>query len=37
MSVVPAPGEPAQKQPIETDVGTTGTVTVSSWATKIRM
>jgi hypothetical protein len=37
ISVVPAPGEPAQKQPIETDLGTTATVTVSSWATKIRM
>jgi hypothetical protein len=35
ISVVPAPGEPAQKQPLETDLGTTDTVTVSSWATEI--
>ncbi|MEQ0564266.1 DUF4232 domain-containing protein [Amycolatopsis sp. NEAU-NG30] len=35
ISVVPSPGEPAQKQPLETDLGTTDTVTVSSWASKI--
>jgi uncharacterized protein DUF4232 len=35
ISVVPVPGEPAQKQPLDTDLGTTDTVTVSSWATEI--
>ena len=35
ISVVPVPGEPAQTQPLETDLGTTDTVKVSSWATKI--
>jgi hypothetical protein len=29
------PGEPAQKQPLDTDLGTTDSVTVSSWATEI--
>ncbi|WP_328644260.1 DUF4232 domain-containing protein [Amycolatopsis sp. NBC_00348] len=35
ISVVPVPGEPAQSQPLDTDLGTTDTVTVSSWATEI--
>jgi hypothetical protein len=35
VAVVPAPGEPVQKQPLKTDLGTTDTVTVSSWATEI--
>ncbi len=35
ISVVPAPGEPAQTQPLETDLGTTDSVKVSSWASKI--
>jgi hypothetical protein len=35
ISVVPVPGEPEQKQPLDTDLGTTDTVTVSSWATEI--
>jgi hypothetical protein len=35
ISVVPVPGEPAQKQPLDTDLGTTDTVTVSSWATEV--
>ncbi|MEV6913984.1 DUF4232 domain-containing protein [Amycolatopsis sp. NPDC051106] len=35
ISVVPVPGEPAQTQPLDTDLGTTDTVTVSSWATEI--
>jgi hypothetical protein len=35
VSVVPVPGEPAQKQPLDTDLGTTDSVTVSSWATEI--
>jgi hypothetical protein len=35
ISVVPVPGEPAQKQPLDTDLGTTDSVTVSSWATEI--
>ncbi|WIY06858.1 DUF4232 domain-containing protein [Amycolatopsis mongoliensis] len=35
ISVVPVPGEPAQKQPLDTDLGTTDSVTVSSWATGI--
>ncbi|MEU7788044.1 DUF4232 domain-containing protein [Amycolatopsis sp. NPDC049159] len=35
ISVVPVPGEPEQKQPLDTDLGTTDTVTLSSWATEI--
>ncbi|MET8850442.1 DUF4232 domain-containing protein [Amycolatopsis sp. NPDC004625] len=35
ISVVPIPGEPAQKQPLETDLGTTDTVKLSAWATAI--
>lgn len=35
IAVVPVPGEPAQKQPLDTDLGTTDTVTVSSWATEV--
>ncbi|MFJ1761605.1 DUF4232 domain-containing protein [Amycolatopsis sp. NPDC088138] len=35
ISVVPIPGEPAQKQPLETDLGTTDTVKLSAWATTI--
>jgi hypothetical protein len=35
IAVVPVPGEPAQKQPLETDLGTTDTVTLSSWSTEI--
>ena len=35
ISVVPVPGEPEQKQPLDTDLGTTDSVTVSSWATEI--
>jgi hypothetical protein len=35
ISVVPAAGEPAQTQPLETDLGTTDSVQLSSWATKI--
>ncbi|MEU4254413.1 DUF4232 domain-containing protein [Amycolatopsis sp. NPDC026612] len=35
ISVVPAPGEPAQNQLLDTDLGTTDTVTVSSWATEV--
>ncbi len=35
ISVVPVPGEHEQKQPLDTDLGTTDTVTLSSWATEI--
>ncbi len=35
ISVVPVPGEPAQKQPLETDLGTTDTVKLSAWASRI--
>ncbi|MFF1611341.1 DUF4232 domain-containing protein [Amycolatopsis sp. NPDC058278] len=35
ISVVPLPGEPAQKQPLETDLGTTDTVKLSAWASRI--
>ncbi len=35
VSVIPIPGEPAQKQPLETDLGTTDTVKLSAWATRI--
>lgn len=35
ISVVPIPGEPEQKQPLETDLGTTDTVKLSAWASRI--
>ena len=35
ISVIPVPGEREQKQPLETDLGTTDTVQLSAWATKI--
>ncbi|MEV6830810.1 DUF4232 domain-containing protein [Amycolatopsis sp. NPDC051102] len=35
ISVVPIPGEPAQRQPLETDLGTTDTVQLSAWASRI--
>ena len=35
ISVVTVPGEPAQTQPLDTDLGTTDSVKVSSWASKI--
>lgn len=35
IAVVPIPGEPEQKQPLETDLGTTDTVKLSAWATEI--
>ncbi|MEV6646719.1 DUF4232 domain-containing protein [Amycolatopsis sp. NPDC051371] len=35
ISVIPIPGEAAQKQPLETDLGTTDTVKLSAWATGI--
>jgi hypothetical protein len=36
ISVVPVPCEPAHKQPLDADLGTTDSVTVSSWATENR-
>jgi len=35
IAVIPIPGEPAQKQPLETDLGTTDTVELSAWASRI--
>jgi hypothetical protein len=35
ISVIPIPGEPAQRQPLETDLGTTDTVELSAWASGI--
>ncbi|MCR6490476.1 DUF4232 domain-containing protein [Amycolatopsis sp. OK19-0408] len=35
ISVVSIPGEAAQEQPLETDLGTTDTVKLSAWATEI--
>ena len=35
VSVIPVPGEPEQKQPLETDLGTTDTVELSAWASRI--
>ncbi len=32
IAVIPVPGEPEQKQPLETDLGTTDTVELSAWA-----
>ncbi|HET6705125.1 DUF4232 domain-containing protein [Amycolatopsis sp.] len=35
IAVVPIPGEPEQRQPLETDLGTTDTVKLSAWAGRI--
>lgn len=35
ISVIPVPGEAAQTQPLDTDLGTTDTVELSAWATEI--
>lgn len=35
ISVVPIPGEAAQKQPLKTDLGTTDSVKLSAWATRV--
>jgi hypothetical protein len=35
ITVSPGPGEPPQQAPLRTDIGTTGEVTVSAWASKI--